>query len=618
MGVAEEVREAERRFIDAGEKVGAVLAQAQAAGAGWCIGREFEKTAEREGSRECIHFVDTGASYSFAEVSKLTDRIAATALARGLKAGDVVSLYLSNRPELFFLWLGLSKVGIVSALINFNLTGRPLVHSIRVSGSSAVIVGHDVSHALDGTAKAALADMGLTWYSTGGFIPGMTDLDAAVRQQAQPARNDIHHRSSNLKGTDTLVLIYTSGTTGHPKAAIMTHLRYMAVGTSYGYSFEVSPADRIYCALPLYHAAGGVIGVGLMVVKGATLVVRGKFSTRAFWRDVREQRCTVIQYIGELCRYLLQAHHKAGTDVNLTPTRDWSGIRMAIGNGLSPDIWEEFQRTFHVRQIGEFYGATESICGMKNQTGKPGSVGFIPMSVMKDPAFGTRLIRYNVEEEEVVRGSDGFCIECEAGEVGQLVGKIQPELHMKTFVGYTDKSASAKKVLHNVFEKGDQYFASGDLLRRDAHGFFSFVDRIGDTFRWKGENVSTGEVGMVLNDVPGVEEANVYGVKVPHQDGRAGMAALSVDEGKFSMAALYAAVEKELPAYARPVFLRILPDMELTSTFKLKKHTLRQEGFDVTRVKDRLFIRDTAAAAYVPLTEARFRQIVAGGTRSRL
>lgn len=613
-----DLKKAAEKFAANGTAMMERLGAAQAAGPGWSIGRVFEETAAKQRDSECIRFVDTGASYSFADVGRMTDRIAAVAVGLGWRRGDTVGLYLSNRPEVFFLWMGLCKAGIVSALINFNLTGRPLIHSVRVGHCKAVIVGAESSAAFDADTRAALGDLQLTYHSIGGLVDGMSNFDAAIAATPQPSRAAVHELSSSVQATDVLMYMYTSGTTGHPKAAVMTHLRFQAVGISYALDFDADTSDRIYCALPLYHAAGGAIGVGMMMVTGGTLVVRSKFSTRAFWSDVVEHRCTVIQYIGELCRYLLQAYQRYGASVDLSPRDGWPGVRIAIGNGLSPDIWTEFKETFQVQRIGEIYAATETICGMKNAPGKTGAVGFLPRSFQEDPICGTRLIRYNVEEDDVVRNEKGLCIECRPGEVGQLVGKIVPEQHLKNFVGYTDKTASSNKVLKDVFEKGDSYFLSGDLLRSDNEGFFYFVDRIGDTFRWKGENVSTGEVAMVLNDVPGVVEANVYGVKVPHTDGRAGMAALSVDEKLFSLSNLYEAVERELPSYARPLFVRMLPAMEVTSTFKLKKHRLRKEGIDVTVIEDTVYIKDTSKGSYEPLTIERFKRLVAGGPTSRL
>ena len=335
--------------------------------------------------------------------------------------------------------------------------------------------------------------------------------------------------------------------------------------------------------------------------------MRSKFSVSKFWEDIHNYKCNVFQYIGELCRYLL---------AQPPGPFDKSNIRLVIGNGLRPDIWDAFKTRFNIKQIGEFYGATEGNAGLVNYHNRTGAIGYIPPFAQR--FMPIVLVKFDVETEEVIRGPDGFCIPCAAGEPGELISLIIDGDATQAFVGYTDKAATEKKILRDVFVKGDKYFRSGDLLSRDNRGFFFFVDRIGDTFRWKGENVSTGEVALVLSDIKGVKEANVYGVTIPGCDGRAGMSTLVTDTNVFDFAHAYQRIEAELPSYARPVFLRIQPEIEITGTFKHLKFNLQKEGFNPSTVVDPIYFRDDAAKTYVRLTPQLYDQIVGGALRARL
>jgi fatty-acyl-CoA synthase len=330
-------------------------------------------------------------------------------------------------------------------------------------------------------------------------------------------------------------------------------------------------------------------------------VIAPKFSASQFWTDCVSHGVTAFQYIGELCRYLLNTPEH--------PDERRHTVRGCVGNGLRPEIWVAFQERFRIPQIVEFYGATEGNVAMINYDGKVGSVGRLPALVRR--ALGTHLIRYDVESDAHVRDANGFCIPCGPGEVGEAIGRITG---VARFEGYTSASATEKKILRDVFEKGDAYFRTGDLMRMDAESYFYFVDRIGDTFRWKGENVATSEVAEVLSVAKGVREANVYGVSVPGHEGRAGMAALVVDDA-FEPAALYAHVARALPSYARPVFVRISSEIEITGTFKHRKVELVKEGFDPATVPDSVLFADPGAKSYVPLQPALHDRIVSGEVR---
>jgi fatty-acyl-CoA synthase len=424
--------------------------------------------------------------------------------------------------------------------------------------------------------------------------------DALAGRPETPPPRDLR---AGLVAGDDLFYIYTSGTTGLPKAARFSHMRYLAIGDLCTFALSLRPHHVHYCALPLYHSAGGVMLVSSVFTAGATIAMRRRFSASRFWDDIRRYDATHFQYIGEFCRYLMNQPPR--------PDDRDHNVRAIIGNGLRPDIWDAFQERFGIPTIREFYGATEGNTAIVNLENKVGSVGRFPFRA----ASNARLIRYDVETDTHPHDERGFCIECGPDEAGELVGRIPSRGDVGTgrFEGYTSREATDKKILRDVFEKGDAYFRTGDLLRQDRDGFFYFIDRIGDTFRWKGENVSTQEVAELLSSYPGVEMVNVYGVEVPGADGRAGMAALLLAEGsRFDGAAFFRHVGEVLPRYAAPIFVRLLAFQEVTGTFKIRKVELVREGFDPNAIADPLYLRDEKAHAYVPLTPELYAAIASG------
>ena len=337
------------------------------------------------------------------------------------------------------------------------------------------------------------------------------------------------------------------------------------------------------------------------MLNGGTLVLKKKFSASQFWPDIAEHRCTMFVYIGELCRYLVNQ-----------PTQDQerSPLKMAFGNGLRPDVWDKMNARFKIEQILEFYGSTEGNVSMFNFDGKPGAIGRIPKYLRK--RFNVKLVRFDVETEQPERNAQGFCIECRPGEIGEAIGAMGDDPRT-SFAGYADKAATEKKVLHGAFAANDSWFRTGDLMRQDDEGYFYFIDRIGDTFRWKGENVSTGEVAEQLSQIPGVTEVNVYGVTVPHADGRAGMASL-VAGPTFDLAEFQAKSEAALPPYAQPLFLRLQPEFETTGTLKYRKVDLVEEGFDPSKAKEPLYFKEPGVG-YVLIDAALLARIEAGDVR---
>jgi fatty-acyl-CoA synthase len=356
----------------------------------------------------------------------------------------------------------------------------------------------------------------------------------------------------------------------------------------------------------MYHTTGGVVATGALFVNGGCVVIREKFSAREFWDDVVRWDCTLVQYIGELCRYLLHAPPH--------PRERAHRLRLACGNGLRPDVWNAFKERFRIPRILEFYAATEGNVSMFNFDGNPGAVGRIPSFLAH--RFPTKLVKFDTDTGRPARDQRGSCIACAPDEIGEAIGQIlqDPSRPGSRFEGYADKAETENKILRDAFAKGDAWFRTGDLMRQDAYGYFYFVDRIGDTYRWKGENVATSEVSEAITVFPGIKEANVYGVAIPGKDGRAGMAAVVVDNG-LDLEAFRAHLAENLPEYARPLFLRIMSEIEVTGTFKQKKLDLVRQGFDPTATRDAIYFSDPESRSFVRLDDAVYEAIRAGRIR---
>lgn len=540
-----------------------------------------------------------GKTLTYGEMDAIANRYAHWAKTNNLRRGQTVALFMPNRLEYFPIWYGLTKVGVITALINNQLSGAALAHCLNISGAGHAIVDSETSPAFE-QAKGLL-DKPMQQWVLGHAVGDQRDLSQALKSCSSlpPDRS----AREGMTASDTALFIYTSGTTGLPKAARITHVRAQLFMRGFAGSTGATENDRIYNPLPLYHSTGGLCGLGAALLNGGSVVLKKKFSATHFWSDVVSEGATMFVYIGELCRYL----------VNQPPGEDDTRhkLRLAFGNGLRPDVWAEMKSRFKIPEILEFYGSTEGNVSMFNFDGRTGAIGRAPKWLRK--RFNIRLVQYDVEAEAPIRGTDGFCIECGPGQVGECIGKIGQGDARSEYTGYVDKAASDRKILRDVFEKGDAWFRTGDLMKADGDGYFYFVDRIGDTFRWKGENVSTGEVAERLQAIPGVTEANVYGVEVPGADGRAGMAGLVVD-ADFDIKVFGDQVAADLPPYAQPVFVRILPAIETTGTFKYRKLDLVNDGFDPGKVKGAMFYKD-GAKGYVKLTKAGFAKLEAGGVK---
>jgi fatty-acyl-CoA synthase len=535
---------------------------------------------------------------SYRALAARANRYARWALALGVAKGETVALMMPNRPEYLAAWLGITRVGGVVALINTNLTDRALAHCVDIAAPRHAIVAAESIGAWT-TAMPHLARRPALW-AHGTEAEGFARIDRALRRQADGPLDATERRPVTIE--DTALLIYTSGTTGLPKAAKVSHARVLTWSFWFAGLMDAQPDDRMYDCLPLYHSVGGVVATGALLVAGGAVVIAEKFSARRFWDDVTRHGCTLIQYIGELCRYLVNAPPH--------PRETEHRVRLACGNGLRADVWEAFERRFRIPRILEFYAATEGNLALYNVEGKPGAVGRTPAFLAH--RFPAAIVQFDRARGAPRRDADGFCIRCGTDETGEAIGRIDPASLGGRFEGYSDAAASEEKILRDVFAPGDAWYRTGDLMRRDAQGYFYFVDRIGDTFRWKGENVATTEVADAIARCPGVRDVCVYGVAVPDHDGRAGMAALAVDEG-FNLAALHRHLAASLPRYARPLFLRIRADLETTATFKHRKDELVAAGYDPAAVSDAIYVDDMQR--YARIDRALFDRVQAGQVR---
>jgi fatty-acyl-CoA synthase len=553
---------------------------------------------------DCPGLISETETLSYRALAGRINRYARWALSAGIEAGDTVCLLMPSRPDYIAAWLGITKVGGVAALINTKLVGLSLSHCINVADADHIILADDLRAVFE-TAVPHLTRTPKIWVHGGGsgHSSRETNIDAALERMDGSELAPAERRDVTIN--DRALLIYTSGTTGLPKAASISHRRVLNWGGWFAGLTDASPEDRLYDCLPLFHSVGGIVAPCSMLFAGASVVLSDKFSVNRFWRDIMRWECTLFQYIGELCRYLLKAP--------LSEHESKHQLRLACGNGLRGDIWEAFQARFAIPQILEFYAATEGNFSLYNVEGRPGAIGRIPPLLAH--RFPAAIIRIDTELGIPVRNLDGLCIPCARGEAGEAVGRIgTADDGGGRFEGYTDAAATEKKILRDVLAKGDAWFRTGDLMKLDEGGYFHFVDRVGDTFRWKGENVATSEVTQAVADCPGVVDATTYGVEVPGADGRAGMVAVVVDDG-VDLGALQHHLSSRLPAYACPVVVRICAALDTTETFKQKKQDLMREGFDPRLVNDPLFSRDIGSGAYLPLDAALFAGISDGSIR---
>lgn len=537
----------------------------------------FERAVKSNPHGNALLFEDQ--RYSYLHLNQWANQIAHFYLSKGAQKGDVIAVIIENRSELIATVIGLAKIGVISALVNTSQTGKVLAHSINLVKPIAVIVGEECRRAVDQIRDTLdLRPDQFYWFAdqaTRDDVGVAPDNFVNLAQDILAFSNSNTPKTKQVTGRDGLFYIYTSGTTGLPKAVVFNNSRWMLAYGTYGHVLDLDHNDVMYVTLPLYHATGIVVCWCGVIAGASTLAIRRKFSTSSFWSDVQKYNASAIGYVGELCRYLMDAPE----------TSKDRGHRVAkmIGNGMRPNIWDKFKQRFGVEEVLELYASSEGNVGFSNLFNFDNTVGFSPIPYA--------IIEYDKEQEHPIRDKNGFCKKVKKGEVGLLIGKIT---HRSPFDGYTDPEKNKAAIMHNVFKQNDAYFVTGDLVRDIGCRHAQFIDRLGDTFRWKGENVSTTEVENICSEYEKITEAVVYGVEIPNTNGRAGMAAITLKEGvqlnEQDLSKMMQEFKSQLPHYAVPVFLRVQKTLETTGTFKYQKSKLKDEAFYPDKTSDQILI----------------------------
>lgn len=577
------------------KRIGDALKRAAADGLR-TAGHVIREQAQRHPDRPFLRFEDE--TVTFGNYNAAVNRYAQAVAKAGVGRGEAVAIMMDNSPDFLAAEGAMAKLGTIGALINTHLRGAALRHVLAASTARLILADEAALSALGEIAPLAGFEVLSAGDETEIRAAGFRSLGEALAI-ARAAEPDI----PDVKVTDVFLYIYTSGTTGYPKPTIIRHARFTMGGHSLKAVLGLEPEDCSYAPTPLYHGYSNFVGFSPALHNGSAFASRRRFSAGHFLDDVARHGVTHFMYVGELCRYLLRQPP--------SPRDRAHRIRVATGPGLRPDIWREFVERFGIDRIIETYGQTEANLSLMNRRGRVGSVGRSAPFTHRQ----LRLVRFDFDRQEPLRGRDGFLVECRPGEVGELLSVVDKKTTM-SFDGYVNPAHNEQKLARNCFAEGDLYLRTGDLMRRDRASYYYFVDRIGDTFRWKGENVATAEVAELLNGASGVSETAVYGVRVPGTDGRAGMALVVLAPGaRFDPAGYYAFAERVLPAYARPLFVRLGKAMDVTGTLKHTKKRLQDEGYDPERVAEAIYFRDDAARSYVPLDAELKRRIDGGEVR---
>ena len=569
------------------------------------IGKRFETLAAKQPDAPFVRFLGTEVTYG--EANKRANRFAAILKNNGVTRGDTVGVCMTNRTEVMLAILGAVKAGASVGLLNHHQQGDVLDHSQKILESKVVLVGSECEESVNSVpredwigkliAVSSPIDLPYRGLIAGDRPESMSDLPWLEDELAaleDSVGDENFPDAAETVGTETAYYIFTSGTTGLPKASTMSHYRWNRALAGFGLSgVRLKKDDVLLCPLPMYHNNALTVGLGCVLAAGACMAIEEHFSASKFWDQARASGATAAIYIGEICRYLLNQEPGPGD-------RDHS-IRVMTGNGLRPEIWDQFTERFGIDRICEFYAASECNIAFVNAFNVPRSTGYCPMDFA--------IVDYDPETGEPRRGADGRLSKVGKGGVGLLLSGISAS---QPFDGYTDPEATEKKIIRDAFADGDAWFISGDLMMNQGLKHASFVDRLGDTFRWKGENVATTEVEAAVGTQPGVDQAVVYGVPVTGADGKAGMAAIRLhDSAEFDGQAMADALRKSLPAYAVPAFIRLSAELEHTSTFKSRKTELREQAFDTSAFDEPVYVL-TKKNGYVPLYEGAERDLVDG------
>ncbi|NXU46297.1 S27A6 protein, partial [Drymodes brunneopygia] len=541
-----------------------------------------------------------GTVYTYQDVDRRSNRVAQVFLQYGnLKKGDTVALLMGNGPDFIHVWFGLAKMGFIVAFLNINIHSRSLLHCINTCAAKALVIGEDCLGSIEKEFILNVLENNVDVWLMSTSSPSQHVHTLPDKLDKVPDNPVPSHLRAVTDPRNAALYIFTSGSTGFPKAAIITHLRTLVSSSGFSQCGAVSQ-DIMYLTLPLYHSSACLLGICGCIQLGATCVLKKKFSASQFWNDCRKYKVTMFLYIGELCRYLCNQPCKEEDRVH--------EVRIALGNGIRPSVWKEFLMRFGPIKIFEFYGSTEGTLGFLNYTNKIGAVG-------RAGIFSkVRLLKYDIWKQEVIKDENGRCKKAPRGKPGLLAVQVTEDAPFSGYVG--NKDASEKKLLHHVFVEGDVYLDTGDLLVMDEEGFLYFNDRVGDTFRWKGENVATLEVAEIISMMDFAQEVNVYGVSVKNYEGRTGMAAIVLKPHyAFNGERLYKHVVDFLPSYAQPRFVRIMDAMQITATFKHQKMHLANEGFNPEIISEPLYFMYEPAHSYVPLTRELYQKVISGEIR---
>ncbi|KAI9285526.1 hypothetical protein BC943DRAFT_292248 [Umbelopsis sp. AD052] len=543
--------------------------------------------------------------WTYGKMEEEIARLADWYTSMGIKAKDVVAVYLPNTPQIFFTFWALAKLNAVGALINSNQTGVPLTHSIGISKANLVVAHgtnyepiRDIEHELPHTNIAIL--------SYDEVVPEKCPYPVYdMKDFRRTGKSDEIRRTLKVDTGDSLCYIYTSGTTGLPKAVAIPHRTGILPMYSHKLSGQLYPDDKWYCCLPLYHSSGLLIAMCGVLSVGGTFILSTKFSATNCMEDISKSRATGMSYIGEIARYL-----------NSSPPTPYDRdhvLRFAYGNGLNRSIWNKFRERFNIPVIIEFYGSTEGNTFLRNVNTGPDGVGYFshrgPLLRKLNPTM--KIVKQDPETLEPYRDpKTGFCVEADFDEPGEILGEQVPIISQSR--AYVDnKKANDKVAMHDVFKKGDLWHRQGDLIKMTRDGWIEFVDRVGDTFRWRGENVSTMEVASVMTLHPGIDDITVYGITLPKYEGQVGMATIvasNPDEVARDLRPFL--VKKGLPLYAHPRFVRVIDVIPVTQTHKHQKAELKKDGIDVYKSVPVYMLTDDGK--YLRMNDEHYRAVQAG------
>ena len=565
------------------------------------LGLCFEKAVKNNPQGLAILYQDREIQYQ--QLNEWSNQIAHYLLSKGMQKGDCVAVLIENRPELLATVFACAKIGVVSAMLNTSQKGKVLTHSINLVKPTFIITGEECLEAYEAIRQHTNIENNHHLY--------MADLDTLNQSYQAPEKwlnlsQEIAQQpkvnpkqTHNIVSEDPCFYLYTSGTTGLPKAVVFNHGRFMKIYGSFGITaVRLKKHDRMYVPLPFYHATALGVCLSSVIAGSATLILSRKFSVSQFWKDIKKHGATSFGYVGELCRYLVEQPIESNEHDHK--------VRIIVGNGLRPSIWKKFKGRFGIETVMEFYGSSEGNIGFTNLLNFDQTVGMSP--------FPYAIVKYDKDTDAPYKDPKGNLVKVAKGEIGLLIGHITDK---NPFHGYTDPAKTQSTILENVFDKGDKWFNTGDIMRNMGYRHAQFIDRTGDTFRWKGENVSTTEVEMLLEEVSEIREAIVYGVEIPNTNGRAGMASmgLTVPHEQFDFKQLLKQLKANMPDYSIPVFLSINKQVELTQTFKHLKTPLKEKGYDVQKNEGPVYVWLPKSDEYIELTQALQTEIERGDYR---